>query len=53
MVSFASNDNNNCAYFKFKLKDFKNFDNDLFFYGNEDEDRLFLNKKYCTNRVFL
>ncbi len=45
MVSFASNDNNNCAYFKFKLKDFKNFDNDLFFYGNEDEDRLFLNKK--------
>lgn len=45
IVSFASSDNDNCAYFKFKLKDFEVFDNNLFFYGNEDEDRLFLNKK--------
>ncbi|WP_025115727.1 hypothetical protein [Lysinibacillus fusiformis] len=44
MVSHTSKGNSNCAYFKFKLKDFILYDDDIFFYGNEDEDMLYLNK---------
>lgn len=44
MVSHISKGNSNCAYFKFKLKDFILYDDDIFFYGNEDEDMLYLNK---------
>lgn len=44
MVSHTSKGTSNCAYFKFKLKDFILLDDDIFFYGNEDEDRLYLNK---------
>ncbi|KRE20232.1 hypothetical protein ASE42_10180 [Bacillus sp. Root920] len=44
MVSHTSKNSSNCAYFKFKLKDFMLLDDDIFFYGNEDEDRLYLNK---------
>lgn len=44
MVSHTSKNSSNCAYFKFKLKDFILLDDDIFFHGNEDEDRLYLNK---------
>lgn len=44
MVSHSSKNSSNCAYFKFKLKDFILLDDDIFFHGNEDEDRLYLNK---------
>ncbi|WP_142396293.1 hypothetical protein [Bacillus halotolerans] len=44
MISHTSKKSSNCAYFKFKLKDFILLDDDIFFYGNEDEDRLYLNK---------
>lgn len=45
MVSYSSSGNNNCAYFKFKLKNLIVLSDDVFFYGTEDEDRLYLNKK--------
>lgn len=44
MVSHTSKNSSNCAYFKFKLKDLMLLDDDIFLYGNEDEDRLYLNK---------
>lgn len=44
MVSHTLKSTSNCAYFKFKLKDFILLDDDIFFYGSEDEDRLYLNK---------
>lgn len=43
MVSHTSKNSSNCAYFKFKLKDLMLLDDDIFLYGNEDEDRLYLN----------
>ncbi|WP_249704708.1 hypothetical protein [Bacillus zhangzhouensis] len=44
MILKTSIKSSNCAYFKFKLKDFIILDDDIFFYGDEDEDRLYLNK---------
>lgn len=45
MVSHIAEGNTSCAYFKFKLNSFRIYNNDVFFQGVEDEDRLYIKKE--------